>query len=198
MKKILSLLLLVSLIVGSLISLAACGATDGLEYRLLPDGTYGVKVGDAKEQEKIKIPSEHDGKPVTAILPEAFLGCDELVSITIPKSVVTIGSRAFGACYNLAEVKLEGGVVTIGEYTFAGCRSLAEITIPESVTTIKQNAFWCTTSLESVTFENSSGWCYSEFPSIHKTSISSAALSIPETAAEYLKFNFCSKVWQRN
>ena len=44
----------------------------------------------------VEIPSEIIGYPVTAIASESFMGCSQLENVTIPDSVVWIGSRAFG------------------------------------------------------------------------------------------------------
>ncbi len=55
----------------------------------------------------VVIPSEIDGKKVTAIKDEAFDEFDSITSITIPDSVTSIGEDAFFACENLTSINVE-------------------------------------------------------------------------------------------
>ena len=48
----------------------------------------------------------------------AFLGCDNLTSISIPNSVVNIGERAFQSCSKLESVAIPNSVINIGAYAF--------------------------------------------------------------------------------
>ena len=79
---------------------------------------------------------------VTSIGNHAFGGCD-LVSITIPDSVKSIGFEAFNCCYELTTVELGANsqLTSIGGNAFNACDSLASITIPDSVTVIDGSAF---------------------------------------------------------
>ena len=78
---------------------------------------------------------------ITAIPDDAFWGCENLVNITLPQTVRTIGKGAFGQCVNLAQINIPEGVTSIGGDTFFLCRSLTRLTIPDSVTSIKGNPF---------------------------------------------------------
>jgi len=70
----------------------------------------------------------------------AFAGCFDLKSITIPgASGATIGASAFVSGV-LEEVILEEGVKSIGDHAFAGC-NLTNVTIPRSVESIGKEAF---------------------------------------------------------
>ena len=93
----------------------------------------------------------------TVIAGDAFHSSN-LISITIPSSVISIGSNAFVNCTNLESVIISEGVRSIEFQAFAGCPSLESITIPSSVTCIGKNAFTGCTSLESVTFADPNGW----------------------------------------
>lgn len=66
--------------------------------------------------------------------------CKTLKSITIPKSVETIGYAAFRSDTSLEKVTLNEGLKTIDAAAFMGCDSLHEITIPKSVTLIQPYA----------------------------------------------------------
>ena len=84
----------------------------------------------------ITIPSS-----ATAIGTEAFYRCSGLTSITIPDSVTIIGMHAFAYCSNLEHITIGNSVATIGYEAFKDCSNLRSITIPGSVTKIYQGAF---------------------------------------------------------
>lgn len=155
----------------------ASEATEGLEYYLLPDDTFGVKAGTTFYLEKIVIPGSYKGKAVTQIsnsafqratnlkeilLPDsiekiqsyAFLGCTALEKIVIPNSVTSIENGAFNECDGLKSATIGNGVTSIGEYAFSFCRSLTSVTIPNSVTSIGNNAFYGCIGLTSITIGN--------------------------------------------
>ena len=85
----------------------------------------------------------------------AFLGCSNLISITIPNSVTTIGQSAFAECSSLTSVNIPNSVTTIGTTAFQNCSSLTSISIPEGVEKIGYGLFRYCSSLASVTIPNS-------------------------------------------
>ena len=89
---------------------------------------------------------------VTSIGKEAFYDCSDLQSVTIPDSVTTIGESAFEGCSSLtsASITIPDSVTAIGESAFNGCSKLIIVTIPDSVTSIGEEAFYGCSSLERV------------------------------------------------
>jgi hypothetical protein len=77
-----------------------------------------------------------------------------LTEITLPESVVTIGSCAFYVCESLAEVTLSNGLTTIEDDAFGYCTSLTQIVIPDSVTSIGERLFYECSALTQVTLSN--------------------------------------------
>lgn len=139
-KKILAgLIIFISAMVMCAVSASAETYKD-FDYSVNGDGTCKI-TGYTGTGSKITIPSEIDGKTVTAISYETFKEKKTIVSVTIPKTVKTIGSDAFNGCTNLKTVTMKKGVETIGYYAFQGCTKLSEVTIPSSVTLIKDDAF---------------------------------------------------------
>jgi len=86
---------------------------------------------------------------VTSIGANAFYFTRKLEALTIPKSVITIGKSAFAGC-GLTTLTIPGNVTKIEERTFSSCRNLTSLTIPESVTSIADNAFYFSKKLKEI------------------------------------------------
>ena len=74
----------------------------------------------------------------------------KLQSITIPSTVMKIGSYAFNNCTHLREVVLNDGLKKIEDSIFQNCTALQSITLPSTVDEIGSNAFLVCTSLQDV------------------------------------------------
>lgn len=122
------------------------------EYGLNFAAESGIIIG--ADPEKVtgdyKIPDKIGGAAVTAIYENAFSSLDSLTSITIPKSVKSIGDLAFEDCSSLTKAVISNGVESIGNYAFVDCQSLESITLPDSVTSIGEGAFMRCESLADV------------------------------------------------
>ena len=125
-----------------------------LDFYPTDDGGYYVAVGKAKYLSHIVIPSTYRGAPVVGIAKLGFNECTNLISISIPDSVTSIGMNAFTNCSSLASVTIGNGVTSIGDWAFSNCSSFTSVTIPDSVTSIGNYAFTNCSSLTSVTIGN--------------------------------------------
>ncbi|MCD8161397.1 MAG: leucine-rich repeat domain-containing protein, partial [Clostridiales bacterium] len=81
--------------------------------------------------------------------------CNSITSVTIPDGVTSIGAEAFAYCESLTSVTIPDSVTTIGKYAFEYCTGLTSVTIPSSVTTIGNGAFRSCESLTSVAVPDS-------------------------------------------
>ena len=90
------------------------------------DGTLTIKAAPYFSlKENVDIPSEINGKKVTAI-----------------------SSSAFEGFTNLKEVRFPSGLKSIGKYAFYGCSKLNRVYIPSTVTKIETGAFYkCSSDL---------------------------------------------------
>ena len=97
---------------------------------------------------------------------EAFIGCEKLESITIPNSVISIGSNAFYKCQDLDNVYITDIVswcnISFKDYPFWYADNLylngelvTDLVIPEGVTSISDYAFRGCSNLTSITIPNS-------------------------------------------
>ena len=117
---------------------------------------------------------------ITAIGHSAFLNCNNLVTITIPDSVISIDDYAFKDCRVLTDITIPESVTSVGSFVFDGCYSmtglhgkfasadsrclvidgalkafapagLTEYSIPDDVVTINASVFAGYSNLQSVT-----------------------------------------------
>ena len=113
-------------------------STKGLEFELNEDEkSYTVTgIGDCKSTE-IEI-GKYKKLPVTNIDDKAFYKCDNLTSVTLSNSVISIGESAFEGCTGLTSIKIPSSVESIESYAFAGCTGIAELTILSVVAEIRK------------------------------------------------------------
>ena len=66
----------------------------------------------------------------------------KILSIVIEKGVISIGANAFsGGFTNLISVSFPEGLSSIGNCAFCNCSNLASVVLPNSLTAIEMGAF---------------------------------------------------------
>ena len=119
-----------------------------------------TKFQDWYYDENVVIPEtfEYGGTTytITAIGEEAFYSenddYDDILTLTIPETVTTIGVKAFSNLKALEAIRLPQELKEIAPDTFFGCISLEEISFPEGLETVNEYACYYCTSLKSVSF----------------------------------------------
>ena len=128
-----------------------------LKFKVLTDSTAEVTKENCVEG-SVTIPSKVviDGKTyrVVSIASYAFKNCKGLTNITIPSSVVNIGTDAF-ANSGLTTIELPSSITSIGFGLFLACSDLVSVKIPLSVQSIGESAFVDCTSLTNLELSSS-------------------------------------------
>lgn len=122
-------------------------------YILLEDGTVSIIGYIGEEGYVVTIPSEIDGKPVTAVKGGGF-SVEDLEEISFPDTVKIIGDRAFADCEALEKVTLSKALESIGKGAFWGCTQLKEIQLPDTVNSIGDSAFGACYRLKKIVIPN--------------------------------------------
>lgn len=94
------------------------------------------------------------------VLPNNFVSCSKITTVSIPNSVTSIYDNAFSSCTRLTSVSIGNSVQTIGYTAFSGCTGLTSVTFPNSVTTISSYAFSGCTNLNTISLPNSVFYIY--------------------------------------
>ncbi len=121
------------------------------EYLINNDDTVTILSYQNYGVSNLVIPNTIDTFPVTAIEKKAFMNEPDIVTLTIPNTVVTIGELAFYNMNYLVSVTLENGsaLEEIGLMAFGNCSGLTTFNTEDALhlTTIKSEAFYNTDSL---------------------------------------------------
>jgi hypothetical protein len=94
------------------------------------------------------------GMDYNSIGANAFSGCTNLSSITIPSAIKILGEKAFYGCTNLTSLIVGEGLTTIGSSAFENCIKLASITIPKTLNGYGDSCFKGCNSLATVIFDS--------------------------------------------
>jgi hypothetical protein len=94
----------------------------------------------------------YNGLPVTAIGYEAFRGCSQMTSISLPSTVNQIEQGAFWDCTGLTSVVIPKRVTELSIQLFEGCTSLTSLTLPKNLKVIRIEALY-NTRLMNIYFE---------------------------------------------
>ena len=103
---------------------------EGFRYKELEDGTLSITGYEGTETD-ITIPAEINGQAVTVIGNGAFNDSEIIISVKIPDSVISIES-AFIQCDNLQTVDIPYSVVSISESAFQNCHALKSINVDDN------------------------------------------------------------------
>ena len=116
---------------------------DGITYRIDENGAMVAAAETTLTETNIPSSVEFEGNqyPVIKINDEVFFGNANLIVVTLPESLTTLGREAFSFCKSLKTIKIPSGVTAIPGRCFYGCSSLESVTIPEGVTAIVGSAF---------------------------------------------------------
>ena len=80
-------------------------------------------------------------KSINSIGYNSFSGCEKLTSVTLPSKVTAIGSFAFSYCKSLKSISMPSGIKDIGVDAFDNCDSLTTVSLPSGLTEIKSSLF---------------------------------------------------------
>lgn len=122
---------------------------NGIEYKILDDKEIVITKYNGSRT-IVAIAEAYNGIKVTSIADNAFNGCTNVTSVTLPDTITNIGASAFSGCSSLATINIPYSVTKIGEKAFSGCIALTKVEIPGKVITINDETFKGCTSLANV------------------------------------------------
>ena len=130
---------------------------DGITYWINEKEAVVAAADSSLTEANIPSVVEFEGNqyPVIKINDKVFFGNANLIVVTLPESLTTLGGEAFRGCQSLKIVKIPSKVTAIPDHCFEGCSSLESVTIPDGVTTIGTDAFFGCKNLESVALPES-------------------------------------------
>ena len=157
-KRVLSVFFI---LIISVLSLASCNVVKNKDYEATSSeyfefveregGTYALSVKNGVSlPEKVKLPSEYNGKPVVEVVANAFKNNEVITEIIIPAGYEIIGTEAFAYCskLNVVNIGQYGGSTsrktTIRSSAFNGCSTLTTVTLGMCVEVIDSYAFYQT------------------------------------------------------
>ena len=159
---------------------------NGSEFSYYTKKNGELEVYDIKNTELTYayIPSTYEGRAVTSIRNQTFVGCGSLTELVIPSSITSIGGDILHYCHNLKCNEYKGALYLgneenpyvalidvsdknastyeihestkiIGYSAFGGCKNLSSIEIPSQVVTIENRAFSTCEKLRTIVIPDS-------------------------------------------
>ena len=138
--------------------------TEWFNFRAIRPNALLISIKDGFQNlpQKLIIPSEYAGIPVTGIASEGFRDCPYLQEVYIPASITGIGEMAFAGCTKLETVSFSEGLLSLGSNMFRGCTRLTYLEIPATVTSI--GIYFLGSAppapVSKLVFKETAGWTY--------------------------------------
>ena len=167
---------------------------NGFEYKTLKDGTIELTAYKGSSV-NVTIPEKLGGKSVSKIGDGAFYESN-VKTVTIPKSVITVGKDAFKESVYLTSVRFLGGTKTIGSYAFYGCKSLKSVTLNSGLETIDGYVFYECSALKNIEIPDSVtsvggeiGYCFASCSSLESITLPANITEIKDDT-----FSWCTSL----
>lgn len=126
---------------GQRFAVETCGWTEGDSVAVVPCGTVIIPdfaFADCKSLSRV-IFSDPDS--LVEIGEYAFLGCDSLRDIELPRSLRRLGTGCFMECWSLASLDVPESVTVLPRYFAAWCSRLESVSLPPGLKDIGSHAF---------------------------------------------------------
>lgn len=175
MKKILSILISISVILSSFvfvgISVSADETYENFTYKILNDTEVEITGATSNDLElDIVVPKKIDDRTpiriatnafqyskiksfsaptVTTVETTAFESCHNLTTVSLP-SAIYFGREAFGNCSELTEFNFNENTQSIPNVLFYNCSKLEKVTLGNKLETIGENSFQNCTALKDI------------------------------------------------
>lgn len=144
-KKTVSLILAFILIISAVpMASAETNAESYLTYIVNKNSEAIITECDQAITGSLTIPDTLGGYPVTKIDSDAFYYCQNLTSVTIPKTVIEIADWAFANCFSLKEVFILSEKVSLGDKAFGCCYDLESVVFAGDAEEITGSPFYGT------------------------------------------------------
>lgn len=95
----------------------------------------------------------------TAIGDNAFYGCKNIKTVTLPNTLISLGTATFRGCEKLTTITIPSSMTSIGDYTFYNCTNLTTVNYASGIfngfTLIGNYAFYGCISLKTNPVSNS-------------------------------------------
>lgn len=117
-------------------------------YRSISGSEQSSYSGDVVVRESIS----YNGQTyeVISVANDAFSGCEELTSVSLPSTVRFISFNAFLGCTGLRKVSCPPTLRAVEACAFTACTSLQQISLPRQTEVVDTLTFYCCASLKSL------------------------------------------------
>lgn len=113
-------------------------------------GATAIVTGGSKKADRLAARAQFQGRPVTAVAPDALSGA-AMTEMILADTIKMIGDRAFRRCTSLRAAILPAALEKLGLSALAGCTALERATIPGTLRCIPRMAFSGCTALKEIT-----------------------------------------------
>ena len=123
----------------------------------------------------------------TKIAPRVLAGCNGVITVNLPQTIITIGEKAFGECTSLSNITLPITLEKIEFCAFRGCLALKNIQLNQGLVTLGEYAF-ASSGLENIIIPNTVtemyGAIFKDCEKLSKVILPEGRVNIPNSVFE--------------